>query len=317
MIWIALTGLAFIVTAWWLGRLWKQPEGASIVYLLLLGFVPALTTLHAGQVNGFVLLVLTAAMVGLADRNAILAGFALTVAALLKLVPFALCLYLGWRKQWLAAAACAISLIALMGTAPLMFGPTVLSKYAKYFFDVGEPGTLFITPTNQALSGFLARTLTPLLDSATIYQIYLFCALLLLVATITVCWPMRELPSFWPLEYGLILCTLLVVPPFNWYHMLVLLFIPLVVVVERLWRNQQWRLLALVLVLYFATDFHGLFYHRVETNRWLTSFPFLLVMLLWGLLAWAIVVERKAVAHAIEDERKEQGLLASVPSHHA
>jgi hypothetical protein len=104
---------------------------------------------------------------------------------------------------------------------------------------------------------------------------------------------MRELPTVWRYEFGLILCAVLLIPPFNWYHMLTPLIIPLALIVEYLWRNEHWKLLTLVLVLYIATDIHGLFYHRFEQYHWLTSFPVGLVLLSWGLLAWMLVVERK------------------------
>jgi hypothetical protein len=294
MIWLVITAVAFVASAWWLGRLAETPEGPGLVYLLMLGFVPPLTTLHAGQVNGLVLLALTAAMAGLARRNAFLTGASLAVAALLKLIPLALCLYLGWRKQWLAAAVAALILVGVMATAPLMMDADVLTKYARNFFAVGQPGVLFSMPPNQALSGFLARTLAPVLEPAMIYRTYVFSALALILATVGLCWPMRSLPRIWRFEVGLIICTILLIPPYNWYHMLALLLIPLVVVVEYLWRKRLWTLLALILVAYVATDFHGLFWHYLETSRWLTSLPFVFVVFLWGTLAWMIVRERKA-----------------------
>lgn len=306
VIWLALTAVAYLLSAWWLGKLWTQPEGPSIVYLLMLGFVPALTTLHAGQVTGFVLLALTAAMVGIARRNGWLTGFALAVAALLKLLPLALVFYLGWRKQWLAVAVAVLSMVAIMLTAPLMFGDAILGNFGKNFVAMGEPGVIHDTATNQGISGVLARFLSPTLESATIYRIYMITALFFLLATIALCWPMGNLPAHWRLEYGLIICTLMLIPPYNWYHMLVLLAIPLVVVVEQLWRKQQWGLLAVALVLYVATDIHGLFFHSFEFVTYLTSFPFLFVVFLWGVLAWAILGERRVGM----GQRGESGTLA-------
>jgi hypothetical protein len=305
-IWLALTAVAYLLSAWWLGKLWTQPEGPSIVYLVMLGFVPTLTTLHAGQVTGFVLFALTAAMVGIARRNRWLTGFALAVATLLKLLPLALICYLGWRKQWLAVAVAVLSMVAIMLTAPLMFGDATLANFGKNFLAMGEPGVIHATAPNQGISGVLARFLSPALDTATIYRIYMITALLFLFATIALCWPMGNLPAHWRLEYSLIICTLMLIPPYNWYHMLVLLAIPLVIVVEQLWRKQQWGLLAIALVLYVATDIHGLFFHRFESVTHLTSFPFVFVVFLWGVLAWAILGERRVGT----GQRGESGTLA-------
>jgi alpha-1,2-mannosyltransferase len=294
MVWLGLTAAAFVVSAWWLGRLWTQPEGPSLVYLLMLGFVPPLTTLHAGQVNGFVLLALVAGYAGLMGRRPWLAGSALAVAALLKLLPLALCLYLGWRKQWRAATVCALTLVGLLLTAPLTLAPDILRRYGANFLGISEQGNLHPTAANQALSGFLARLLEGVVAYEVIYALYLGGVALLLVATVALCWPWCNLPHFWRYEYSLILCTLMLIPPYNWYHMLVLLLIPLVVMVEQLWRSARWRLLALLLSFYLLANVHGLFYHFYAHLRLLSSFPFLFVLLLWGMLAWRIVRERQA-----------------------
>jgi hypothetical protein len=76
--------------------------------------------------------------------------------------------------------------------------------------------------------------------------------------------------------------------------MLTLLLIPLVVVVERLWRNEQWWLLAIVLAMQIASGIPGLLYRRLEIPIWLSLLPFTFLLLLWGLLAWMIVTERRS-----------------------
>jgi hypothetical protein len=310
IIWLALTAAAFVLSAWWLGKLWGAPEAPSIVYLIFIGSVPALASLHAGQVTGFLLLAVTGAMVALAQRKSGLAGFALAIATMLKVLPLALIFYLAWRKQWLAFSAAILSMVALLLTVPLMFGANTLWSFAEHFLAIGEPGNIQAQVPNQSLLGVLARILQPYADAATIQWIYGIAAVALVVGTIALCWPMRSLPPHWRLEYGLIICTLMVIPPFNWYLMLVLLTIPIVVVVEQLWQRQEWGLLGLLVALYMITDIHGLFYHSFEGIRLLTSFPFLFVMLLWGLLARAILRERRLLS----DERGERGMLASASS---
>jgi hypothetical protein len=293
IIWLVFTAIAFLISAWLLGKSWKQPEGPSLVYLLMLGFVPPLTTLHAGQVNGFLLLALVVAFVAFTQRKMVTTGVALAVAASLKVLPVTLCLYLGWRKQWLAAAAAAVALIAITLTAPLMLGPDALGDYVRSFSATTRGGILYPLPANQALSGFLARTLLPVLAYETVYQIYLGSIVVVVAATIAFCWPLAALPTYWRYEFGLIICAFLLIPPFNWYHMLVPLLIPLSLVVEYLWRNEHWKLLALLALIYIATDIHGLFYHRFEQYTWLMSFPAGLVVLCWALLVWILVAERK------------------------
>ncbi len=68
LIWLTLTALAFMLSAWLMAGLASTPEGPALAFALMLIFVPALTTLHAGQVNGFVLLALAISMWGIAQR---------------------------------------------------------------------------------------------------------------------------------------------------------------------------------------------------------------------------------------------------------
>lgn len=58
LIWLSASALVFIASAWLLGRSSRSPFGVTLALVLLLFFVPPLTTLHAGQVNGFLLLAL-------------------------------------------------------------------------------------------------------------------------------------------------------------------------------------------------------------------------------------------------------------------
>lgn len=298
LIWLLLTALALLASARQLGKLAVTAQGPALAYLLLLGYVPPLTVMHAGQVNAFVLLAIVLGMVALARSRSVLAGIAFAVAAHLKLMPVALCFYLPWRKQWRATLAAAVALVGLLLTAPLLFTPDILARYAENFFAVTEGARVVSSPTNQSLAGFWGRTL-PMLDVDTIYQIYLLAALVLLVATVAVCWPMRTLPPTWKLEVGLIVCAILLLPPYTLYHMLLLLLVPLVVVVEMLWSERRWALLLLVLVLVVATNLHGLFWHTFAGLPWLMSFPFWLILVLWGIQAWAIVRKRRELAHDV------------------
>ncbi|MDQ7990441.1 MAG: glycosyltransferase family 87 protein [Candidatus Dactylopiibacterium sp.] len=283
-IWLVLTSLAFIASIWLMGRQWAQKEGAGIVYLLSLGLVPMLTTLHAGQVNGFVLLALTAGYVALARGRQGLAGSAIAVAALLKLLPFALVPYLAWRRLWKAFAAALATTVAIMLSAPLMFGADILSRYARNFFGISGKDLLYPYPTNQALSGVWARVLDGVLAPGAIHALCVASAAALVIATAAICWPKRADPARRRAEYALILCTLLLIPPYSWYHMIALALIPLAVTVEWLWRTDRHARLALLLALHLAMAVHGLFYHAFENSVWATSFPALYVLYLWASL---------------------------------
>ncbi|MCK4315696.1 MAG: hypothetical protein KAX24_07980, partial [Anaerolineae bacterium] len=113
--------------------------------------------------------------------------------------------------------------------------------------------------------------------------------LLLVILTAALCWSVGDATRWMPLEFGLIVAALQLIPPFTWYHQLVLLLIPLLIVANRLWAARQWGYLVLLAVLFALTNVHGLAWHYLADWPWLTSFPFLLGLTLWGLSGWLLV----------------------------
>jgi hypothetical protein len=98
------------------------------------------------------------------------------------------------------------------------------------------------------------------------------------------------------------------IPPYIWYHLLSLLFIPLVIVVEELWRNRRWKLLALVLIMDLVMGLHGIIYQEeFPVSRWLTISPFMFVLLLWSVLGWVILDRRKAARIATQNQKELSG----------
>jgi len=111
-LWLLLSGLAFAASAWLMGKVSHAPQGPAIALGLMLVFVPALTTLHAGQVNGFVLLTLTAGYWGLERRNDLAAGIGIAVAALPALS--------GWQYVTLISPIFVLILIGRVSGVPLL-----------------------------------------------------------------------------------------------------------------------------------------------------------------------------------------------------
>ncbi len=290
--WIALTAITFILSAWLLGKSSRLPYGAPLAYLLLFLFVPPLTTMHAGQVNGLLLLTLSLAVYSLARRDWIGAGIGLALGALLKLIPLVLVLYLPWRRLGKATVIAVAVIGVLLLTVPLTFEPGTLQAYLRQFFVIGQPGTLFPTPPNQSLNGFWARMLIDRVDDDIIYRIYLLSAVLVVLGTVACCWPWGALVSHWRTEFALIVCALQLITPYAWYHQLVLLLIPLFVLICGIiaGRAPRWWLAPLA-VGFLLTDLHGLLWHHI-TPTLLLSTPFYTVMMLWGMLAWLIVREK-------------------------
>ena len=116
----------------------------------------------------------------------------------------------------------------------------------------------------------------------------------LVVATVVVCWPIGDTSRFFPLEFALIVTAIQLIPPFTWYHQLVLLLIPFLVLAREALhvRGLRWMVAPLALG-YVIIDLHGLLWHHLEGLTLLQSTPFYVMLMLWGMLAWLIVKSKK------------------------
>jgi hypothetical protein len=291
--WVIANAAAMIGGAWLLGRaLGGRWPPVSLGALLF--FVPPLATLLAGQINGLLFFCLALALWGLVRRQTGWLGVGLALGTAFKVIPLALVLYLFWRRQWRAGLiAAGVLLILTLACLPVI-GWQELIEYGRQAVFLGRPDIVSSSPTNQTITAVLGRVFSKDLNLALMGGRWL--GLLLIVATALVCWPVKGSERWMSLEFGLIVAALQLIPPFTWYHQLVLLLIPLLIVVERLWAVRRWGWLGLLAALLILTDLHGLAWHYVEQWPWLTSFPFLLGLTLWAILAWLLMQSKWHVA---------------------
>ena len=297
LVWLVGTGLAFAASAWLLGRSSKSSFGTVLALGLLLFFIPPLTTLHAGQVNGLVLLALTFALYACTRRRPAWTGLGIAIGAMLKLVPILYLGYLGWRRRWRAVLMGLAGIALLFCLAiPLIRWSGVVS-YAHSFTSLSRASGLFPIGANQGISGFFARLLTAsskrwyLADSPQLARaLWLGTSLSLAVATAALCWPTGDFYDHLGLEFALITTAISLPTPYVWYHQLAWLLIPFFVLTEHalIQPSLRWMLVPLA-VGYVLTDIHGLAWHYLESNPLLVSMPLYTTLLLWGLLAWLIV----------------------------
>ena len=154
--WLIASAAAFILSAYLLARLTDERWGKPVALALLLLFVPALTTLRAGQINALLLLSMCAGLYFLVQRRAVATGIAVAVAGMLKLVPFAFLGYLFWRRQWRAALVGVGATVALLLAAVPMMGWSGLVSYGRNFFSLGLANSLVPSAPNQSFNGFFA-----------------------------------------------------------------------------------------------------------------------------------------------------------------
>jgi len=94
------------------------------------GSAPIVAVFGQGQVDALIALALAGAFVALERRRHGVAGGLLGAAALVKVFPAALGLWLVWRRAWRALAAAVATGLSGLAVGGLLFG---LDAYARYF----------------------------------------------------------------------------------------------------------------------------------------------------------------------------------------
>ena len=300
-IWLMATAMAFIASAWLLGSAFPRSFGTILSLALLLFFVPPLTTLHAGQVNGFLLLAVVFAFCAFARRRYLWTGIGVATGVMLKIVPLAHLSYLAWRRCWQAMLASIATLFLLSLLAVPLIGVKGLISYLDNFFLLTGANQLVTSGASQSVLSFFARLMVAedgrwyLTHNPTVAW-WLGWGVSLAIAglTMVLCWPSNCSERILVLEFALVTTAANLVMHHTWYHQLVLLLIPFSVITGYALADPRWRWMLLPTAMgYLATNVHGLFWHHLEFNPLLVSMPFYTSVMLWGFLAWMIVQEKK------------------------
>ena len=286
VVWAVANAVAMIGGAWLVGQAVGGNRWLAISLTALGLFVPPLATLLAGQVNGLLFLCLALSLWAAAKKRDGWLGVGLALGAALKVIPLALVLYLFWRRQWRAAVIAAAALLVMTALAIAVVGPGDFVLYAERSILLATPDRVKSTPANQTITAVLGRLSPNSPDLVLLASRWL--ALLVIGTTAAICWPAGA-PSEWmALEMGFIVAALQMIPPFTWYHQLVLLLVPMIVAVKRLCEKRSRVWLGVLTALFVLTTIHGLTWHYIADLPCLTSFPFLLGLTLWVALGWAI-----------------------------
>jgi hypothetical protein len=291
VVWVTANALAMVVGAWLIGKALGGGWWIPISLTTLLFFVPPLATLLAGQINGLLFLCLALALWAISRGRAGWLGISLAAGTVLKVIPLALILYLFWRRQWQAALIAVVVLLGLTLLVFLIVGGEVLLDYAQKAIFLGRPDRVYSTPTNQTITAVLGRAFPATTSLALLGGRWL--GLLLIIVTAILCWPVGDSAKLMLLEFALIVAALQLIPPFTWYHQLVLLHLCLLVAMRFLWTARRWWWLAILIVLYSLANLHGLIWQYIEDWTLLTSFPFLFGLTLWVTLAYLIIEKKR------------------------
>jgi hypothetical protein len=275
---IALT-LSGCVLSQLSSRRWIDP----IVFFLLTLLAPVMTTFYAGQVNHFLLLLMSTAAWAMERGRARVVGAALATGILLKTIPLSWVGLLLLRRQWDALRWLVLCALVLSAATLLWVG---VDPYLEYFGKAwrlaggGEPP---MVPVNQSLRATTHR----LFGAQTGAMVALWASVLIALCTFAVLLRSARQSSSALLDIGLLMPAVALVAPISWNHHQVLLSLPLVILL-RFCRGSSWQLASrgLVILVIALLDLVTLGWRQLAPWPALQSSGTLAMALVWlGFLA--------------------------------
>jgi hypothetical protein len=317
-VWEVANALGFVAGAGLVGLGIGGRRRLALAWAVMLVWGPAYHTLLDGQVGGIVFFLLALASWAMLTRRDVVAGAATALAASLKLTPVALIVYFAWRRRWRTMLAAVAALVIVSVVVLPLASPGDFADYARRAVSLTDPARVNISPQNQtftAVAGrlLLERTMWGTTGTARmIHQLAIGFAAVLATATAVALWPRRrreDLPrDADALGFGMVIAATLVAGTFTYFHQFSWLFIPLMLIVERLIAARRRGLLVALAVLLVVVDLnevaYQLFNDQIEGTVFyrLLDAPFLFALTLWGACGWLVW-------------RAERGLPARLTGH--
>ena len=206
---------------------WLRPRlgtcGALAAVAVVLGLMqPAFDSIAYGQIDVVLLLSMTLAFVALRAGRPAIVGLAVALAALLKLYPLVLLLFLAARREWKAVAWTAGGLVALDALAVAVMGWHEHAVYATQVLPRIGGGTGWVE--NQTVNGFLCRLLAGARLPAPVHErmidllTWAGFALVAGVSTFVASRRAERGSSAAALSFGVFLVVMVLVVPAAWIH---------------------------------------------------------------------------------------------------
>jgi len=239
--WLVVNAVALIVAAWVVAQALGGGRRVAVSLALLLALGPAFDTLMFGQINGLLLLVLALAFWSLQRSRERLGGAALALGTAIKVTPAVLLAWLAFRGRWRAVGAAGAALVLLSLAALPFVGLQGFVDYWRHGLDLARPDLVITGATNVSFVGAMGRLLPHHLDLARTLGRALAAAVVVVTVALCCPWGRRARDArLVPLEFSLIVAALPLLPPFTWFHQLVTLLIPMVVVWTWVGEGQGW-----------------------------------------------------------------------------
>jgi hypothetical protein len=227
---VVLYGVSLLVL-WEAVGLGRLSRNLPLLWTLAFLFPPALYTIYKGQVNILLLLLLAMTYWLHTTGSQRLAGVALGVATMVKVIPVILLPYFAWRKQYTLCLATIVTivLIGILGLVVAGVDPH-LTYVSSVLPSLAEPRP---NPSNQSLGGFFSLLFTEndytdyCVNNLTLWKILTVSFTLgAILGVVTLCSRQQVRPRKEELEMGLLITTMPLVTNIAWVDMLVILVLP-------------------------------------------------------------------------------------------
>jgi hypothetical protein len=316
---VALYGASLFVL-WKALGLGRWSKNLPLLWTLAFLFPPALYTIYKGQVNILLLLLLALTYWLHTKGSQRLAGAALGVATMVKVVPVLLLPYFAWRRQYTLclATVVTISFIGVLGLMVIGIDPH-LTYVSSVLPSLAQPRP---NPSNQSLGGFFSLLLIDnsysdnLAHDETLWKAaVLTSSALLVIAVVLAMWHGRSSAISADLEFSLIVSTAPLLANIAWVDLLVLLIFPYEVLYKRALQGNmsvRWILLTILSVLCISFPrLQDLFTNLVARSDALLRNPFAMGVPFYGvLLLWITTI---AALWSVGKERQWHGPTRRLP----
>lgn len=287
LVWSSASVFAFALSGMFLSKLRRGNWVDPLVFFGQAVFAPVLITLASGQVNAFVLLCMVIALFALNSNRDAVAGWAIAIGILLKVIPIGFCAWLFWKQKWKPLAWTGITLLMLfLVSLPLIRTDIWLDYVLSATSPVGL-STVHTYPENVSLWTFFAR----LFPSQFAYDLAKTLSGLVLAIIVGVLWHSRHTLTH-SLGISLIISGLMLIAPSSWLHWQVFLLIPFVVLLRDLKLVAEPRITpthAAVLASYGLLQIQALIWRQFIDQPLIGSMGTYGIVVLFIVLVWRIM----------------------------
>jgi len=238
----------------------SDARAAALVVALLLPLgLPAYVNFHHGAVSAVFTFLIVLFFERLARGKDRTAGIVLAIACGIKVLPVILLLYLAIKKRWRAlgvtlAVGAALVLVSVLVLGWKVHWRFIVAPQLGYSVHSNLGYDAVFHPENQSINGFMSRVVCGHTAGCS-----MMIALLCLMTAVAVGWFAGKRREIDGVEAAAVILAVLLISPITWFHHLLLVMVPAVVLAARVtegsWRPRWWPLTALAVGALLAHDF--------------------------------------------------------------